>query len=268
MDYKRIRRVVISTLLSLLLFGDSYAQSPKTAAPVYVLVHGAWHGGWCWQRVSSILRGNGAIVYTPTLSGLGEHRNTLSPVVNLETHITDIVNLIEMEDLHDVILVGHSYAGAVIEGVADRIPQRLRKLVFLDPVLVESGQSVLSAINAPSVTADVTKSAAKDGGLTIPAWPVSIFGIKDSADARWVEQRLTGQPFRTFTQKLTLGHPLGNHLPLIFIACTAQINPAFAHFARNAKKDKKWKYFELVTVHDAMLTAPKETAALIESFAD
>ncbi|SEW52918.1 alpha/beta fold hydrolase [Chitinophaga arvensicola] len=268
MNYKRIRLVVISTLLSLLLFGESYAQSPKTQPPVYVLVHGAWHGGWCWQQVSSILRGNGATVYTPTLSGLGEHRNILSPDVNLETHITDIVNVIEMEDLHDVILVGHSYAGAVIAGVADRIPQRLRKLVFLDPVLVESGQSVLSAINSALVTADVTKAAAKDGGLTIPAWPVSIFGIKDTADARWVGQRLTAQPYRTFTQKLTLSHPFGNQLPLIFIACTAEINPEFAHFARNVRKDKKWKYFELATAHDAMMTAPKETAALIKSLAD
>lgn len=256
------------TLLSLLLFRDGYAQSPKVQPPVYVLVHGAWHGGWAWQRVSSILRENGATVYTPTLSGLGEHRNTLSPAINLSTHIADIVNLIEMEDLHNVILVGHSYAGAVIGGVADRIPERLRKLVFLDPVVVESGQSVLSAINSKLVTAELTKAAAKDGGLSIPAWPASVYGIKDTADVRWLGARLTPQPYRSFTQKLTLAHPFGNHVPMVFIACTAAVNPEFAHFGRDAKNNKRWKYFELVTGHDAMMTAPKETAALFESIAD
>lgn len=268
MEYKKLRLALIWTLLSLLLVTEGYAQSQKKQAPVYVLVHGAWHGGWCWQRVSSILRENGATVYTPTLSGLGEHKNTLSPAINLETHISDIVNLIEMEDLHNVILVGHSYAGAVIGGVADRIPGRLRKLVFLDPVLVENGQSVLSAIHAPSVTAYVTKNTSKDGKSSIKAWPPSVYGVKDSADVRWVTPRLTGQPLKTFTQKLTLAHPYGNHLPMIFIACTAAINPAFAHFGKSAKNNKLWQYYELATVHDAMITAPKETATLLKSFAD
>jgi len=122
MDIKKIRRVFIGVVLSVLFLTDGYAQSQQTKAPVYVLVHGAWHGGWCWQRISSILRESGAIVYTPTLSGLGEHKNILSTAINLDTHISDIVNLIEMEDLHNVILVGHSYAGTVITGVADRIP--------------------------------------------------------------------------------------------------------------------------------------------------
>ncbi|WP_160712884.1 alpha/beta fold hydrolase [Chitinophaga solisilvae] len=270
MDYRKIRQALIWTLLSLLVFQGSYAQatSEKNKPPVYVLVHGAWHGGWCWQQVSTILRGSGAVVYTPTLSGQGEHKNVITADINLETHISDIVNLIEMEDLHDVILVGHSYAGAVIGGVADRIPGRLRKLVFLDPVLVKSGQSVLSAINAPAITAEVTQSAAMNGGLTIPAWPVPIYGVKDSANTRWMRPRLTGQPFRTFTQQLTLQHPYGNHLPLIFIACTAEINPAFAHFAKSAKNNKDWEYHELVTGHDAMILVPKETAALLETFAD
>lgn len=267
MNYKKIRLAFVWALLSVLLFNDSYAQSPKDQPPVYVLVHGAWHGGWCWQQVSTILRKDGAIVYTPTLSGLGEHKNTLSPAINLETHIGDIVNLIEMEDLHHVILVGHSYAGPVIEGVADRIAGRLHKLVFLDAILAQNGQSVLSAINAPSVTKVVNESAAKDGGLSIPAWPVSVYGVKDSADARWVCPRLTGQPYHTFTQPLTLHHPVGNQVPLVFIACTAAINPAFAHFAQSVKNNRQWQYHELVTGHDAMITMPKETAALLASFA-
>lgn len=252
-------------MLSVLSITSVFAQSSSSKPPVYVLVHGAWHGGWCWQQVSSILRADGAIVYTPTLTGLGEHKNVLSPAVNLETHISDIVNLIEMEDLHNVILVGHSYAGIVITGVADRIPERLSKLVYLDALLVENGQSALS-IQPPAVQQLMKKSAAKDGGLTIPAWPAVTFGVKDTAAARWVDARLTGHPLRTFSQPLTLHHPYGNHLPKIFIACTVDVLPAIVPFAEKTKHSKDWTYHELVTGHDAMLTAPRETAALLTSF--
>jgi pimeloyl-ACP methyl ester carboxylesterase len=266
MNSKKIRLAFIGVLLSVLMLTDSYAQSPQPKGPVYVLVHGAWHGGWCWQRVSSILRASGALVYTPTLSGLGEHRNVLSPAINLDTHISDVVNLIEMEDLHNVILVGHSYAGTVIAGVADRIPKRLSKLVYLDAILVENGQSALS-IQPRAVEETITKSAAKSGGLTIPAWPATVFGVKDTADARWVDARLTGHPLRTFSQRLVLQHPYGNHLPKIFIACTVDMLPAIVPFAEKTKKSKEWQYYELATGHDAMITAPEETAGLLTSFA-
>lgn len=266
MDNRKFRPGPIGFLLTVLIFMGSHAQSQTTKAPVYVLVHGAWHGGWCWQRVSSILRANGATVYTPTLSGLGEHRNVLSEAINLDTHIADIVNLIEMEDLHNVILVGHSYAGTVIGGVADRIPERLNKLVYLDAILVENGQSALS-IQPPAVEKAIRQSSLKDGGLTIPAWPATVFGVKDTADARWIDARLTGHPFRTFSQPLTLQHPYGNHLPLIYIACTVDMLPAIVPFAEKTRKSKDWKYFELRTGHDAMMTAPEETAALLGSFA-
>lgn len=266
MDSKKIRLAFIGVLLSLLILGDSYAQSQQEKAPVYVLVHGAWHGGWCWQRVSSILRASGATVYTPTLSGLGEHKHTLSPAIDLNTHISDVVNLLEMEDLHNVILVGHSYAGAVIAGVADRIPERLSKLVYLDAILVENGQSALS-IQPAAVEKTIRQSAAKDGGLSIPAWPAKVFGVKDTADARWVDARLSGHPFRTFAQRLTLHHPYGNHLPKVFIACTVDMLPAIVPFAEKTKTSKDWQYYELQTGHDAMMTAPVETAGLLQSFA-
>jgi pimeloyl-ACP methyl ester carboxylesterase len=266
MSSKKIRLAFIGILLCLITFQDSYAQAQQGKAPVYVLVHGAWHGGWAWQRVSSILRASGAIVYTPTLSGLGEHKNILSPAIDLNTHISDVMNLIEMEDLHNVILVGHSYAGTVIAGVADRIPERLSKLVYLDAILVENGQSALS-IQPPAVEETIRKSAAKDGGLTIPAWPAKVFGVKDTADARWVDARLSGQPFRTFAQRLILHHPYGNHLPMVFIACTVDMLPAIVPFAEKTRKSKDWQYYELQTGHDAMMTAPAETAALLQSFA-
>ncbi|MFT4033451.1 MAG: alpha/beta hydrolase, partial [Siphonobacter sp.] len=132
-----LSRCLFSTLITLFLAGTNivFARN-KTDKPVFVLVHGAWHGGWCWQDVSQNLREKKYLVYTPTLSGLGEHKNTTNDNINLQTHITDIINLIEMDDLRNVILVGHSYAGTVIAGVADSIPERLSKLVYLDAMIV------------------------------------------------------------------------------------------------------------------------------------
>lgn len=264
----KIRKIRLALLLlaSVFVFTDTYAQSTSSKHPVYVLVHGAWHGGWCWQRVSKQLREHDATVYTPTLSGLGEHKNILSPAVNLETHISDIVNLIEMEDLHNVILVGHSYAGTVIAGVADRIPERLSKLVFLDAILPENGQSAFS-IQPKAVQDVMAKAAEKDNGLTLPAWSAETFGVSNPADISWVNARLAGQPFRTFTQPLVLQHPYGNHLPLIYIACTVKMLPAIVPFAEKTKNSKDWQYYALATGHDAMITAPGKTAALLESFA-
>lgn len=264
MNARKIR-LAFFIMISVFVFTGTHAQTSSSKHPVYVLVHGAWHGGWCWQRVSSELRAHGGIVYTPTLSGLGEHKNILSPAVNLETHISDIVNLIEMEDLHNVILVGHSYAGTVIAGVADRIPQRLSKLVFLDALLIENGQSAFS-VQPQAVKDLMTKSAEKDNGLTIPAWSAETFGVSKPEDISWVNARLTGHPFETFKQPLVLHHPYGNHLPLIFIACTVRMLPAIVPYAEKAKKSKDWKYYELETGHDAMLTEPEKTAALLESF--
>ncbi len=261
----RTFRLAFLLIISVFVFTDIQAQSPSSKPPVYVLVHGAWHGGWCWQRVSSELRAHGGIVYTPTLSGQGEHKNILSAAINLETHISDIVNLIEMEDLHNVILVGHSYAGTVIAGVADRIPERLSKLVFLDALLIENGQSAFS-VQPKAVQEVMNKSGEKDGGLTIPAWPADVFGVTDPADISWVNSRLTGHPFRTFSQPLVLQHPYGNHLPMIYISCTVNQLPAIVPYAEKARNSKDWKYYELKAGHDAMITEPKKTAALLESF--
>jgi len=255
-------------LLVLLLIGtciNSNAQNSKQS-PVFVLVHGAWHGGWCWQKVSEKLRDEGDLVYTPTLSGLGEHKNTLNSKVDLDTHIADIVNFIVMEDLHHVILVGHSYAGAVIAGVADRIPERLEKLVYLDALLTENGQSVFN-ISSKITQDDYTKSALKlDNGMSIPFPSSAWFGVTDSTAIKWTNERLTSQPYKTFTQPLVLKHSYGNHLPLIYIACR---NPELAileQFAKKTRESKAWKYYELNTGHDAMISAPTELATLLSSF--
>ncbi|WP_077921848.1 alpha/beta fold hydrolase [Spirosoma sp. 209] len=242
----------------------AWAGKPTSVKhPVYVLVHGAWHGGWCWQQVSAQLRATGATVYTPTLSGMGEHQHTLTPAINLDTHITDIVNLLVMEDLHDVVLVGHSYAGAVITGVADRIPERLRQLVFLDAVLVENGQSLLD-VHPKDIQAAFAAAAAPSRGLSLPIRPSASFGVNDVALSRWADARLTPQPYRCFSQPIVLRNPYGNGLPTSYIACTQPALSVLKVFAERTKHNPNWSYYELATGHDAMLSQPAETAALLQ----
>lgn len=244
--------------------GTNQVGAPaKRQPPLFVLVPGAWHGGWCWQRVSSRLRATGARVYTPTLSGLGEAKATLQAGINLRTHIADVVNLLVREDLHDVVLVGHSYAGTVIAGVADQVPKRLRPLVFLDAMLVENGQSALS-VQLPVDQVALTKAATRNQGRNVPPPPAAAFGLTDPTDVRWVQARLRPQPFRSFTQLQVLRHPFGNHLPLVYIACTAPELPIVKKFSARTLTDKRWQHYSLPTAHDAMLTKPAEVAALLE----
>lgn len=252
----------------LLLMGINFSANAqnKQEKPVFVLVHGAWHGGWCWQKVSEKLRTEGDMVYTPTSSGQGEHKNTLNKDIDLNTHIEDIVNLIVMEDLHHVILVGHSYAGAVIAGVADRIPERLAKLVYLDALIVENGQSLFDVSPKDSRDHFTMTAMDFDKGLSIPSPPSTWFGVTDSVDIHWTNNRLTSQPYKTFTQSLVLKNPYGNNIPLIYIACTKPELTVLEQFAAKAKNDKAWKYYELKTGHDAMISMPAKLAALLSSF--
>jgi pimeloyl-ACP methyl ester carboxylesterase len=265
MKIKSINGKSFYFLLLLLFFVFKSDAQSVARPPVFVLVHGAFHGGWCWQKVTRELRAKGDVVYTPTLSGLGEHKNILDSKIDLNTHITDIVNLILAEDLHNVILVGHSYAGAVIAGVADRIPERLLKLVFLDAMLMKNGQSALD-VSPKDIRANFIKSATQfDKGLSLPFFSAEFFGVTNANDIKWVNERLTNQPFKTFTQRLVLKHPFGNHLPLTYIACTEPELRAIKPFADETEASKEWKYLELKTGHDAMITMPAELAQMLES---
>lgn len=241
---------------------NTFAQQDNKSH-TYVLIHGAFHGGWCWQMVSKELRSKGNIVYTPTLSGQGERRNTLDTTINLETHIQDVINTIVMEDLHDVILVGHSYAGAVIAGVADQIPERLSKLVFLDALIVENGESANDLNPADVVDGFRKASLKKDNGLSIPLLSSEFFGVTDSATIKWADVRLTNQPYRTFSQKLVLKKPYGNNVPITYIACIRPELRAIQRSVDIAKAKQGWKYLEINTGHDAMLTKPVDLAKLL-----
>ncbi|WP_395321744.1 alpha/beta fold hydrolase [Variovorax sp. UC74_104] len=225
--------------------------------PAFVLVHGAWHGGWCWSRVAARLRAAGHAVHTPTLTGLGERRHLLSPQVNLDTHIADVVNLLECEELQNVVLVGHSYGGIVISGAADRARDRLRQLVFLDALLLDSGKSLFS--DFPDAVVQQRLKTIRETGAGVgaaPALPPSAFGVKDPADAAWVQRRMTPQPVGTYLQPLQLRAPLGNGLPKTYIECTTEPIATLEPTKARVRADAGWRTRTLATGHDAMVIAP------------
>ena len=227
-------------------------QSPKT----FVLVHGAWHGGWCWTRVAERLRDAGHRVFTPTLTGHGDRAHLLSPQVGLDTFVQDIVATLEMEELTDVILVGHSFGGAPITGAADRVPDRIAHLVYLDAALPQNGESVFSRFS-PQIVAERRKLAQETGGgLTLPAPPPSAYGVEAQEDVAWLQRHLRPQPFRGYEDPLHLQHPFGNGRKIAYIACVKPVYPPAKVMHDYARNQPGWQYLELATGHDAMVLVP------------
>lgn len=230
----------------------------------YVLVHGAGHGGWCWQRVARYLRAAGHEVHTPTLTGLGDRAHLLSPDTGLDTHITDIAAMLASEDLRDTILVGHSYGGIVITGAADRALDRVGQLVFLDAAILSHGKSL--AGTTPAIRAVRDKSRTVDG-VELVLWPDqpvarAIYGVSDEADWAWMHERLRPHPWRTFAEPLALANPEDvARLPRTIINCPSTLKLRTGEaLARYFAADRVW---EIDTGHDTMITEPEKTAELL-----
>lgn len=255
--------------LASLAVGPASAQAPAGGGgtgKTYVLLHGAWHGGWCWRPVADALRAAGHRVLTPTQTGLGERRHLLSRDITLDTFVADLTNLIEAEELTDAILVGHSFGGLAISGAADRMPERIRHLVYLDSLILEGGQSPFSVL-PPEVVAARRRLVAEQGdGIAIPPAPVSAFGIpEDHPRAGWVRRRLTPHPAGTYESPLRLANPVGNGLPRSYIACTAPIYAPLEGVRQWVRRQPQpgWNWIEIATGHDAMVTAPEELARML-----
>lgn len=229
----------------------------------YVLVHGAYHGGWCWRDVAELLRMQGHAVFTPTLSGLGERASALAQGPDLERMIEDVVQVIECEELREVILVGHSFSGVVITGVADRIAGRLRRLVYLDALVLNSGSAVLDGASAESLQYYQSLRITNGGSGGIPVPPVEFFAVARGEQEEWLARRLTPQPVESFFGKLHLNNPPGNGLPATYIVCT---DPYFAPTEPSRKLARGmpgWQFLDIATGHDAMVSAPRELAKLL-----
>lgn len=233
------------------------AHSFKAVHSTFVLVHGAWHGGWCWRRVAAVLRSAGHVVFTPTLTGFGERVHLTRPDLTIADFGTDIVNVIVAEELSDVILVGHSFGGNPVSVVADRIPELLKQLVYIDTLVLREGESGFSQLDPAIVAHRIELAEKTSGGLTIPPPSPDVFGVIDPADAEWLTRRLTPLPLNSYQVPIHLEHPLGNGLSKIYIACTNPVyEPAVPTHAW-IKSQCDWRYLELLTGHDAMVTNPR-----------
>jgi pimeloyl-ACP methyl ester carboxylesterase len=235
----------------------------------YVLVHGAWHGAWCWRKVTPLLRAHGHDVFTPTLTGLGERSHLAHPLLGLETHIRDVVNTLTYEDLSEVILLGHSNGGTLITAVAERVPARLAHLVYLDAFVPEDGQATLDLVAFPRETWEV-RVRDEGYGWLIPSlrpgpWDAfvrDIWQVTDEAERRWLVERLGPTPFKVFTDPVRRSDPAAAGLPRTYIRCLHSPNPAFERFAA-ARSTPGWRYRELATAHEPFVTMPRELADLL-----
>lgn len=227
----------------------------------YVLVHGGFHGGWCWERVAERLRAVGHRVYTPTLTGLGERSHLLSPDVSLYTHIDDVLGVIRWERLENVILCGHSYGGMVVTGVADAEPERIGKLVYADAFVPTSGQCLFDLLN-PERSAAMRESAVGQGrGWLMTPPSASSYDIVDPSDCKWVDSLLTPHPLLTCTQKLVLARePLAER---VFIYALGYRHEYFRRSAGEFQNKSGWSVYAAASGHDMMIDAPAQVAAAL-----
>jgi pimeloyl-ACP methyl ester carboxylesterase len=235
------------------LWGSSAsAQTAGSSSPAtYVIVHGAWGGGWAWQRMDALLRQRGHTVYRPTLTGLGERAHLASPTIGLSTHIDDVVNVILYENLKDIVLVGHSYGGIVITGVADRVADRIRRLVYVDAFVPADGDSLMSIAGAP---AGWLKQMTQ-GDFIVPAWVRPEQPVPHDLP----------HPLKTFTDQLVLRNAAARDLPATYILTIdpGKTEDAFIAQAERAK-ERGWTMRQMAADHNPHVTAPNELLALLD----
>ncbi|NGQ96767.1 alpha/beta hydrolase [Brevibacillus sp. SYP-B805] len=227
----------------------------------FVICHGAWDGGWFWKEPASCLRSFGHEVYTPTLTGLGERVHLATPAIDLETHIQDIVNLISYEDLQQVILVGHSYGGMVVTGAADRVPERIKQLVYLDAYVPENGQSLADLVaehpSGGTVNRQMLDAAKRYGD----GWKVPFLSHPP------YDARVAPHPLKTFLDRIDLRESIAFlEIPRTFILCTGRgTNPLYDPIDQAAvrAKTRRWRVYEMASGHHPNLTKPREIAALL-----
>jgi pimeloyl-ACP methyl ester carboxylesterase len=231
----------------------------------FVLVHGAWHGAWCWARVMPALRAARHDVFAVTLTGVGERAHLLSRDITLGTHIDDVVNLIVCEELNDVVLVGHSYGGLPITGAADRMlarqPGVLRHLVYIDAIVPRPGDS-WSSHQAPEVVAERVAAAAAHPQGALPPPDAALFGLT-GADCDWVNRRQVPHPFSQYREPLPFDAARLATVPRTFIDCTSPAWPSIAPMRQRVRSEAGWRVRELATGHDAMVSAPGPLARLL-----
>lgn len=235
----------------------------------YVLIHGAGHGGWCWDRVVPLLERAGHEVIAPTLKGVGERKSEATPELDLDTHIREVVTLIANHELRDVILVGHSYGGMVITGVADRVGTRICRLVYLDAAIPEDGEALIDT--SPGLRALAGQDLRTVEGVELAMWPAAlmstVYGLIEPDDVAFAKGRLTPHPWKTMIQPLCLSDVVAlSGIPRAIVNCSSTLA------RRPLETRHRWSagdpVWEIDSGHDLMITKPRQVADMLLQLAD
>ena len=231
----------------------------------FLICHGAWSAAWAWKKVRPLLRAAGHEVFTPTYTGLGERAHHASRAVTLDTHIADVMGVIECEDLRDIVLVGHSYGGMVATGVADRAGDRIARLVYLDAFVPENGQSLFDLLPPDAVAGRQDAASVQGDGWLLPPNPSP--SDTSPEDLAWITPRRRWQPVGTFAQPIAL-RGTAPSCPRTYIYCT-RLPPGdpFGQFARGFRSDPGWTYVEIDASHSPNVTAPEALVRILDQAA-
>ena len=262
MNIKPTRRsAMLATAAVIAAAGSNKTMAQGATTKTFVLVHGAWHGAWCWRRVADLLEQKGHKVFAPTLTGLGDRSHLITKDVNLTTHITDVVNLIEWENLDNFVLVAHSYGGIIASGVAEKVSSKISSIVFLDAFMPEDGETLLEKSSPAFV--DAIKGAMAKGDVGIKAPPASAFGITADGDKAWVDSKTTAQPVGTYAEKASYTGGREKIARKTFIRAKGYKSATFDANLAKVKANSSWKIFELETGHDVMVIAPDRLTEIL-----
>jgi pimeloyl-ACP methyl ester carboxylesterase len=254
------RRTVLAAGLGAAAASGIASANAQTAPKTFVLVHGAWHGGWCWRRVADVLQRQGHKVFRPTLTGLGERSHLMSRDINLDTHITDVVNVFLWEDLKDAVLVGHSYAGWVISGVAERVLPRIGAIVFVDAFMPDDGARGLD--NTPEFSRRGILAAMEKGEASRPAPSAEFFGVNEK-DRAWVDSKTTPQPVGVALQPIRLTGARDRVAKKTYVRAAAYPQEMFDKYLGLCGADKSWRTVEIPCGHDIMVDMPERLAEVL-----
>jgi pimeloyl-ACP methyl ester carboxylesterase len=237
--------------------GPAQAQ---TSAKTFVLVHGGWHGGWCWRRVADLLEKKGHKVFAPTMTGLGERSHLLDAKINLATHVTDIVNVVKWEGLSDIVLVGHSYGGLIISGVAEQMREAIGSIVFLDAFVPESGDSVADKASQP--VREAIAALVQKGDSAMKPVPAAVFRVNEK-DRAWVDGKCTPHPIATLTEKINVTGAHERIAKKAYIRAKGYPSVPFDGTQAKVAANPAWRVYELPCGHDAMVDMPDRLTEIL-----
>ena len=257
------RRGAIGAIGAGVLAATDVAATPAHAQAgrkTFVLVHGGWHGGWCWRRVADLLEAKGHKVFAPTMTGLGASSHLLNKEINLATHITDIVNLIKWDDLSGIVLVGHSYGGTIISGVAEQVADKIGSIVYLDAFVPENGESIAASASQP--VRDAIAAALGRGEFALKPVPAAVFRVNEK-DRAWVDAKCTPHPIATLTDAIKITGARDKIAKKSYIRAKGYPSVPFDAMLAKYKPNAAWKTYEMTAGHDAMVDGPDRLAEIL-----